>query len=179
MPVTKELRGVECVRCREAGHWCQAQIKADDVALCLRCANDEPCIYVTAARFEQPVKVNDDPCMIPALTREDREAVRALPRLPSIHATIGIDGYLKIDPETRAALLEDARTLSAAQVARKYGVAKATVRNLKRSNRQEIRARMNTPVEIQIGGEDVRIAPGAVFGAEMLKARESEPKKKI
>lgn len=171
MPVMKELFGVECARCREAGHRCQAQIRLDGIALCLRCANDEPCIYVTAARDYRPA-ASSDPCVIPEMTREDRLAIRTMPRLPSIHATNGID---EINRETREEIATD-RKRSAAQLAQKYHIPEETVRNIRRRYKrtQLIRGRALAPVPKQIGGENVVIAPMAVLGAEMLAAREDE-----
>lgn len=187
MPALAKLFQVECVRCREAGHRCQAQIVVDNAALCLRCADDEPCVYVTAAALADPVAESSDPCVIPALTKEDRKAIRELPRLPSIHATAGSDGRrVKLDPAIRDRIIRDGKKLSAAQLANKYHLPKGVIQNVRydyrRKLREEYRAlildRRLTPVETRIGSETVELAPAAIFGAEMLEARRDEPRKK-
>jgi hypothetical protein len=137
----KELFGIECAYCREAGHRCQAQIWLDGIALCLRCAEDEPCVYVTAAGPTEPVINEVDPCVIPPLTSEDRKAVRNLPPLPSIHATWGIGEHLRIGRELRASIIADSVKLSAAELARKYHVSKAVIQNVKSDHRRKLKER--------------------------------------
>jgi hypothetical protein len=172
----RELRGIECARCRKAGHRCQAQIWVENIPLCLRCADGEPCFFVTASKFAEPVPAEADPCEIPEPTREDRKAIREWPRLPSMRPDPKNDGHRKIGPELRAAIIADCHRLSAAQIARKYYIPKSIVVNIRSNHRARIRTQ--TPVPTQIGGEDVIIAPAAIFGAEMLKAREEESSKK-
>ena len=54
MSVMAKLKGIECAPCRRAGHGCQAQM-IDGEPMCLRCADQEPCCFVTAATaFETP-----------------------------------------------------------------------------------------------------------------------------
>ena len=136
----KELRDVECARCRRAGHRCQAQIWIDSIPLCLRCADDGPCIFVTAARFEEPPPI--DLFAIPAPSREDLRAVRSMPRLRSVHATIGIESAEQtVGPNKRAAILADIFSLTVAQIAEKYHLSKNTVQNIKSKHRRKIRER--------------------------------------
>jgi hypothetical protein len=184
MPALAKLFQVECARCREAGHRCQAQIVVEEIALCLRCADNEPCIYVTATALA-PVEINTDPCVIPEPTSEDRKAIREMPRLPSVHATAGsVAGRIKLDPATRDAIIRDGKKLSAAQLADKYHLPKKVIQNVKYDHRRKLREeyrqraldRILTPVERKIGAETIMIAPAAVFGAEMLEARQDEPR---
>lgn len=138
MPVLAKLRGVECARCREAGHRCQAQIIADGIALCMRCADDEPCAYVIAGgagRMPEPA----DSCAVPRPTHEDRQAIRQMPRLPSIHATHGIESRFKITAAIRASILRADRELSAAELAQRLGIAKGTVENVRAEHRRKLR----------------------------------------
>jgi hypothetical protein len=130
MPVMRELFGVACIRCAAAGHRCQAQVRTDEGALCLRCANDEPCIYITAAA-SVAAEPELDPFAIPDITRADRIALANMPRLASVYANA------KLDPAVRAALATD-RRLSAAQLAQKYHVSKATVHNLRAEHRRAL-----------------------------------------
>jgi hypothetical protein len=100
-----------------------------------------------------------------------------MPRIHSIHATQGEGGrHNAIGPEVRAAIIRD-RKQSAGQLAAKYHVSKATVWNI-RTEHRKLRDRLTTPVSARIGSEDVVIAPAAIFGAEMLKAREEEKENK-
>jgi hypothetical protein len=48
MAVLAKLVGVGCAECARRGHRCQAQLWSDGRPLCLRCADGEPCIYLTA-----------------------------------------------------------------------------------------------------------------------------------
>lgn len=67
--------GVYCVRCLDARHRCQAQIVVDGNPLCMRCADDMPCVYVTAAGervadFARPLGAFDiPPIYIPSRRR--------------------------------------------------------------------------------------------------------------
>jgi hypothetical protein len=69
MSILGKLVGVECSECRRKGHSCQAQL-IDDEPLCLRCANDEPCYFVTAQEMATPQRYEDDRsdrCLVPQL----------------------------------------------------------------------------------------------------------------
>jgi DNA-directed RNA polymerase specialized sigma24 family protein len=167
MSALRKLAGIQCSRCREAGHFCQAQIIVDELALCLRCADDEPCIFVTAAAKADPVVSDPDPCVIPDLTSEDHKAIRELS--PAC--------YYRLDTERRDRIVELSKEgYAAAEIAHRLGVPRTTVWNAIKTYRQR---QAITPVERQIASETVVIAPLAVFGAEMLEAREDEPKKNI
>jgi hypothetical protein len=170
MPVLRELMGVICERCRDAGHRCQAQIVIDGIALCLRCADDEPCIFIIAAQLSEATPVDYDPCSVPAPSREDLRAVRAMPSLPSIHATTNVSEELKLGSDARAAILADT-ALTTAELSAKYGVSKTTIQHVLRLNRRKLREQALRAIEMQIGGEDVRMAPMAVMGAEMLSKK--------
>jgi hypothetical protein len=97
-----------------------------------------------------------------------------MPRITSIHATKGEDGRSNmIGPEVRAAIIRDSRKQSAAQLAAKYHISKATIWRI-RTDYRKLRDRLTTPVPARIGSEDLIIAPAAIFGTEMLKARDEE-----
>jgi transposase-like protein len=80
----------------------------------------------------------------------------------------------KLDRAAKEEIVRAGKEISVAQLARKFGVSKTMIFKVRSEYRQRIR-----PVEQQIGGETVLIAPNAMFGAEMLKARQDEPKKNI
>jgi hypothetical protein len=138
MPVMRNLVGFECARCREAGHWCQAQIWIDDVPLCLRCADDEPCIFITAAQIAEAMPVELDPCTVPRPSREDLRAVRSMPLLPSIYATVNVDEHLKVSDSVKAAILADTG-LSSSELVRKYRLCRETIANIVRRQRRRLR----------------------------------------
>jgi hypothetical protein len=170
----RSLVGVECVPCRASGHRCQAQIWIDAVATCLRCANEEPCVYVTARLGAKPEPEPVDPCIVPKVTRADREAIREMTPAPSIY-----DGRYGLDEATRRAILNASRKISSAKLAEKYHLSRSTVLNLRaRARREELeriigvaRECAMTPLEQRIGGEDVKMAPAVVMGAEMIERK--------
>jgi len=159
--------GVECSLCRrEKGHRCQAQIYVEaesaetgepgTVALCMPCANDEPC---TVDRVGAPPKPEDEIPMFEAV--EDH-----VPVMPVIHRTaeeLGLPDVLPPDPVV-AREEELAKRKRAAQL---HAVVEA---------RAKIAAKL--PQVKIIGGERVKMTPGVVMGPEMLnpEKRDAMPK---
>lgn len=150
MPVMRSLMGVECAQCRAAGHRCQAQMWLEGRALCLRCADDEPCIFVTAAQLSEAEPVDTDPCSVPAPSRDDLRALRSMPALPSIHATTNVDDHLKIDDSVKAAILADAG-LSSAELVAKYHLAKQAIWHILRQHRRRLRDQARRALEVSLG----------------------------
>jgi hypothetical protein len=138
MPVLPNLIGRECARCREAGHQCQAQIWIDDVPLCLRCADDEPCIFITAAQLAEAMPVELDPCMVPRPSRDDLRDVRAMPPLPSFYETRNGGDYLSLPTSVQAAILADTG-LDSYDLAKKYRLSRESIVNLLRRHRRKVR----------------------------------------
>lgn len=77
MSALASLIGVECAECRRHGHHCQAQMWSDGEAMCLRCADGEPCYAVTAAKLETPARMREsddcDDLMISCCRAQDCE----------------------------------------------------------------------------------------------------------
>jgi hypothetical protein len=161
------LAGIQCTRCREAGHHCQAQIIVDEIALCLRCADDEPCAFAVAAASAKPVTIDPDPCVVPDPTPEDRKAIRAMP-LPC---------FYKLDAKGRAQIVQLTRDgYGVDEIAHRLGLPRNTVKNAVAAYRHR---KMTEPIETQVGQEVVSISPLAVFGPEMLEAADDLRKKKV
>ena len=194
MSAMAKLVGVECVECRRKGHGCQAQMFVEKgtgsreqgtekpVPLCLRCANEEPCCYETALAMETPRRLAEemDLCVVPSISREDRAML----------GRIGRAEPEECDEATKAAALEDLKTMKCGAVAEKYGIRLRTVAGWKsrltrdrelrgefgiaalwKERRRRERALGFEAVERVIGGETVRMAPMAMMGAEMLEVQ--------
>lgn len=134
-----KLRNVHCARCLTAGHKCQAQIVIDEIPLCLRCADDEPCIYTIVEAKKPPLKVCSDPYTIPLLSAEDRQALREMPKLSSIYATTLEAGRrLQVDESLRATVAQLANDFTCNEIAYKFRVSVGTIRNVLRTYRKKL-----------------------------------------
>jgi hypothetical protein len=189
MSAMGKLIGVECAQCRRKGHHCQAQMLAaltiHDEPLCLRCADGEPCCYETAQKMEMPEWLRErfDPCEIPPTSREDREMLARTRQEEH-------DGR----EAEKASVVADLETMSCKEVAEKYGLRINVVLGLRLATdrakqlrgegaacySQNYELRRRALKALRIEGENVRMAPCAVMGAEMLGLRKcgcGHPKK--
>ena len=187
MSAMSSLKGVGCEECKRKGHFCQAQIWEDCESeedgvqvkfrkpLCMRCADGEICVYETVRLREVPEQLAEetDSCVVPALTEEDNSALKKMPKLKSIHS----EGMF-IEPETRAAMMEDLKTMMAHDVADKYGMTSEYVRRLRSKQESAVadrlRKQLRQHADREIDGEAVRIASLASTGTELggvLKVR--------
>ncbi len=79
MSLMARLKGVSCVKCRRRGHHCQAQMMDGDTPVCLRCADDELCVF-ERVKYQRVVRVfgEADLCAVEAISAEDFAYCRAL-----------------------------------------------------------------------------------------------------
>jgi hypothetical protein len=162
--------GVECSWCRgEKNHHCQAQIYDDGVggvALCLPCADGEPCVIERVGGPPLP----DDPEMIGSWGTTVYDG--AAPPAPVIHRTqeeLGIPAVVPAD--TGRPWMTDE------EFAEKKREGFELANAVRRRERQKpepnftvraYRLRTRQMQEKVIAGERVRMSPGVTMGPEML-----------
>jgi hypothetical protein len=98
------------VRCAVKEHRCQAEIWEDEKPLCMRCANDEPCCFETAAQMPRPRRFDEVPekYLLPAVS------VRPQPRQMVTHMP-------SLEKGERAEIYDQLKIASVEQVARRHG----------------------------------------------------------
>jgi len=133
MSAMKSLIGWNCVRCALKGHKCQAQMWLENEPLCLRCANDEPCCYDTAAELGDADRYREavDVFTVPLPTAEDRERLAQMGKPQSLYSQIGRSKKSYLTAEEQKQILEDMRTLTARETADKNKVPITTVQALR------------------------------------------------
>ena len=187
MSALGKLIGVECAECRRKDlrlatmSFAPVEIAGEDGAaalidepMCLRCANGEPCCYVTAERRAPIERMAEevDLFVLPPMSRDERQAVRD-------EATAFVRDLDARRGEIRKLVLKDAETMTAREIAAKYNVSVNSVSGwMGRAARTRAQQALSDAAVIVeenlrrrrrvIGGEVVHIAPKAVMGAEML-----------
>jgi len=182
MSVLGKLIGVSCWKCRNAGHFCQAQILMDGLPWCMRCADGEACCYETAAQMPTPERMieDSDPCELPALKVEDRKFFNSGKQ------------FAPVEAGTKKAALADLECMKVCDVAEKYGLSIKVVNGLKAAvqREQQLRGecatayadslrRATVPVQMNVGGEMVRMAPNASMGSELLGLGTADPSRTL
>jgi hypothetical protein len=184
MSALASLIGIGCADCKRKGHFCQAQMwehceeTENGVALkfrkplCLRCADGEPCYQETCVEIVTPERLVDevDLCLVPKPTAQDLEHVAKLGRPRSVR---GDNQHSPDYAARRAAMLQDLQTMTVGDVAKKYQVSRSCASHIRdkenaRKRKLALLEKLRTPVEREIGGEMVRIAPLSQMGAELL-----------
>ncbi len=176
MSACASLIGLECAECRRKGHHCQAEIIGDE-ALCMRCADGEPCCAVTALAGEDADVSEVDPFVVPNLPKRSVYAPRE----------VRVSGPL-LSGNLRGRILRDLESHTLAEVANWYRMDASIVERIQldarkgktmshaerlqlrreRERRQARERKARTPVLCLIAGEPVHMAPMAVMGAEPL-----------
>lgn len=190
MSALGSLIGIGCAACKRKGHYCQAQMweECEELEgetllkfrkpLCLRCADGELCIYVTAARIDTPERLLEevDLCLVPKATVQDLAYVAALGKAPSMASEYGhrAERYAG----WRNDVLQDLFTMTVKEAAAKYQVSTGRISHIKSAEQTKRRnaalaQKLREPVWRVIGGEVVNIAPLASMGAEMLEISEA------
>jgi hypothetical protein len=123
MSALGNLIGVECAACRHVGHHCQAQIWDGDTPLCMRCADGEPCCFVTANNIETPRWLAEEfdpldvlrvelPAMrrksanikTPTMSDDERRQIRMETKCSGLDKTARLHS---LDPDVLRALLDE------------------------------------------------------------------------
>jgi hypothetical protein len=172
MSAMGKLIGVECAECRRQGHHCQAQIFVEDEPLCMRCADGEACCYVTGAGFRDGFSF--------AGADEDDSCQPVLPAQPVVYQKREV--YIRPPNYTQTEREQFRRELlwaPVAAVAKRHSLEpemlsefvdeKGNPKPLPKWQAKKLKAAIRRPLRRFIDGEEVRMAPGAVMGPEMLQ----------
>ena len=181
MSALAKMVGLACVRCALKGHRCQAQMmESGSKPLCLRCANDEPCCYETAEAMETPRRYEDDRFdlyVVPQIVERSVPARRH--RVEIVKPQLSYAEIYQIRREIARSGVEEA--------ARRHGLEPCMIEDLKPTSvdeeavrrekdraeraalKQRVKQKVRKRMMRRIGGELVRLAPGAQMGAEFVR----------